>query len=67
VVRENVIAWKLCTSMKVEDVTATLDWALQASGLDQAKPANRPRLGFVNLYQIRLIRTHVPNRAGRST
>ena len=27
--------------MKAEDVTATLDLALQASGLDQAKPANR--------------------------
>jgi putative transposase len=30
--------------MKAEDVTATLDLALQASGLDQAKPADRPRL-----------------------
>jgi transposase InsO family protein/transposase-like protein len=39
-----IVAWKLCTNMKVEDVTATLDLALQASGLDQAKPANRPRL-----------------------
>jgi putative transposase len=39
-----IIAWKLCTSMKAEDVTATLDLALQASGLDQAKPVNRPKL-----------------------
>src|SRR6185295_346853 len=39
-----IVAWKLCTNMKVEDVTATLDLALQASGLDQAKAANRPRL-----------------------
>jgi transposase InsO family protein len=39
-----IVAWKLCTTMKAEDVTATLDLALQASGLDQAKPANRPRL-----------------------
>ena len=30
--------------MKAEDVTATLDLALQASGLDQAKPVNRPKL-----------------------
>ena len=32
-----IIAWKLCATMKVEDVTATLDLALKASGLDQAK------------------------------
>jgi putative transposase len=39
-----IVAWKLCTNMRAEDVTATLDRALQASGLDQAEPANRPRL-----------------------
>ena len=39
-----IIAWKLCTTMKVEDVTATLDLALKASGLDQAKVIPRPRL-----------------------
>ena len=39
-----IIAWKLCTTMKVEDVTATLDLALQASGLDQARVVHRPRL-----------------------
>ncbi len=39
-----IIAWKLCTTMKVEDVTATLDLALRASGLDQAKAIHRPRL-----------------------
>ncbi len=39
-----IVAWKLCTTMKAEDVTATLDLALQASGLDQAAPADRPRL-----------------------
>ena len=39
-----IVAWKLCTGMKAEDVTATLDLALQASGLDHAKPAERPRL-----------------------
>ena len=39
-----IIAWKLCTSMTAEDVTATLDLALKASGLDQAKVVHRPRL-----------------------
>src|SRR5471030_223765 len=39
-----IIAWKLCTTMKAEDVTATLDLALKASGLDQAKVIQRPRL-----------------------
>ena len=39
-----IVAWKLCTTMKAEDVTATLDLALQAIGLDQAAPADRPRL-----------------------
>jgi len=39
-----IVAWKLCTSMRVEDVTATLERALRASGLDHAKPADRPRL-----------------------
>jgi putative transposase len=39
-----IIAWKLCTTMTAEDVTATLDLALKASGLDQAKVVHRPRL-----------------------
>ena len=39
-----IIAWKLCTTMKAEDVTATLDLALKASELDQAKLVHRPRL-----------------------
>jgi putative transposase len=39
-----IIAWKLCTTMKAEDVTATLDLALQASGLHQARVVHRPRL-----------------------
>ena len=39
-----IVAWKLCTNMRAEDVTATLDLALRASGLDQAKPTDRPRL-----------------------
>jgi len=39
-----IIAWKLCTTMTAEDVTATLDMALAASGLDQATVVDRPRL-----------------------
>ena len=39
-----VIAWKLSATMKAEDVTDTLDLALKASGLDQAKVVHRPRL-----------------------
>src|SRR5271168_3633661 len=39
-----IIAWKLCTTMKAEDVTDTLKLALQASGLDQAAVMRRRRL-----------------------
>src|SRR5262249_29540474 len=39
-----IVAWKLCTMMKAENVTTTLDLALQASGLEQAMLADRPRL-----------------------
>ena len=39
-----IIAWKLCTTMKVKDVTDTLQLALQASGCDQDSMTNRPRL-----------------------
>jgi putative transposase len=39
-----IIAWKLCTTMKAEDVTATLDLALEASGLNQPTLVHRPRL-----------------------
>jgi putative transposase len=39
-----IVAWKLCTTMKAEDVTATLDLALQASGLHEAGLTQRPRL-----------------------
>ncbi len=39
-----IIAWKLCTTMKAEDVTDTLEMALQASGCDQANVAHKPRL-----------------------
>lgn len=39
-----IIAWKLCTTMKSDDVTDTLDLALQASGCDQATVLHKPRL-----------------------
>jgi transposase InsO family protein len=39
-----IIAWKLCTSMKLDDVTDTLDLALAASGCDRVKVEHRPRL-----------------------
>jgi putative transposase len=39
-----IIAWKLCTTMKAQDVTETLDMALAASGCDQARIARKPRL-----------------------
>ena len=39
-----IIAWKLCTTMKVEDVTDTLNLALKTSGLDHAGVIHRPRL-----------------------
>jgi transposase-like protein len=36
--------WQLCTTMKAEDVTATLEMALDAAGLDKARVLHRPRL-----------------------
>ena len=39
-----IIAWKLCTNMKVEDVTDTLKLALQASGCDKAHVFHKPKL-----------------------
>ncbi len=39
-----IIAWKLCTTMKAGDVTATLELALRASGCDQATVVHKPRL-----------------------
>jgi putative transposase len=38
-----IISWKLCTNMRTEDVTDTLDFALQASGCDQ-DVVHKPRL-----------------------
>jgi transposase InsO family protein len=39
-----IIAWKLCTTMKAEDVTDTLNLALEASGCDGARVRQRPLL-----------------------
>ena len=39
-----IIAWKLCTTMKTEDVTDTLELALTASGCNQAHVRHKPRL-----------------------
>jgi len=39
-----VIAWKLCTTMKAEDVTDTLELALTASGCDKVQVQHKPRL-----------------------
>ncbi len=39
-----IIAWKLCTTMKAEDVTDTLELALKASGCDRATVVHKPRL-----------------------
>ncbi|SFU15196.1 Integrase core domain-containing protein [Sedimentitalea nanhaiensis] len=40
----DIIAWKLCTTMKAADVTDTLDLALEASGCDRATVVHKPRL-----------------------
>jgi len=39
-----IVGWKLCATMKAQDVTDTLDLALAKSGLDQVNVGNRPRL-----------------------
>jgi transposase InsO family protein len=39
-----IIAWKLCTTMRAEDVTDTLDMALEASGCSSAHVRHKPRL-----------------------
>jgi putative transposase len=39
-----IVAWKLCTTMKAEDVTDTLALALKASGCDQARVVHKPQL-----------------------
>jgi putative transposase len=39
-----VIAWKLCATMKAQDVSDTLDLALAKSGLAHVNVGHRPRL-----------------------
>ena len=39
-----IIAWKLCTTMKADDVTDTLKLALKASGCDKANVIHKPWL-----------------------
>lgn len=39
-----IVGWKLCATMRADDVTATLDLALAASGLDHGTIIHRPRL-----------------------
>ncbi len=40
----SIIAWKLCTTMKADDVTDTLQLALAASGCGGARVVHKPRL-----------------------
>ena len=39
-----IIAWKLCTTMRADDVTETLMLALEASGCNGAEVVHKPRL-----------------------
>lgn len=39
-----IIAWKLCTTMRAQDVTDTVEMALKASGCDQVHLLHKPRL-----------------------
>jgi putative transposase len=39
-----IIAWKLCTTMRADDVTDTLELALTASGCDSARVLHKPKL-----------------------
>src|SRR5215211_6231753 len=39
-----IIAWKLCTTMRADDVTDTLQLALAASGCASARVVHKPRL-----------------------
>lgn len=39
-----IVAWKLCSTMKAQDVSDTLELALAKSGLDHVDVGHRPRL-----------------------
>jgi putative transposase len=43
-----IVAWKLYATMQASDITATLELAMGAAGLDQARVMPRPRLLSVN-------------------
>jgi len=49
-----IIAWKLCTNMRAEDVTDTLDLALKASGCDSATVLHKPRLLSDKLIRVKI-------------
>ena len=53
-----IIAWKLCTTMKAEDVTDTLNLALVASGCDRATVHQRPRLLSDNVLSAEAMPSH---------
>lgn len=40
----SIVTWKLCSTMRTDDITITLDLALKASGLDPVRVVHRPRL-----------------------
>ncbi len=52
-----IVAWRLCTSMKSEDVIATLDLARAATGVEQVRVRHRTRLLFIitrnRYYQVK--------------
>ena len=52
-----IIAWKLCTTMKADDVTDTLQMALTASGCDSARVIHKPRLLERQWLELRLRRS----------
>ncbi len=39
----HIIAWKLCTTMRAEDVTDTLELAPEATGCDSAAVLHKPK------------------------
>ena len=63
-----IVAWKLCATMRADDVTATLDLALAAAGLDQITVAHRPRLVERQRQFLHLCRPrHLARRQGHET
>ena len=63
-----IIAWKLCNTMRAEDVTDTLDLALAASGCDQANVLHKPRLLSDNgpFLARRNVRQRINGKAGKT-